>query len=128
MQTPSLPAEHPGSRPLPAASTRPLRSDAGPSSSGGRTGVKGGGLAPRRYAVQTLDARPASRRQSKQRSRTSPIKLNGCYLKAQLEAFAKGTRHNDISEQMRNVARQMTPEERDEAARYFGSREPTQAQ
>jgi cytochrome c553 len=50
------------------------------------------------------------------------------YLKAQLEAFAKGTRHNDISEQMRNVARQMTPEERDEAARYFGSREPTQAQ
>ncbi|MBV8650869.1 MAG: cytochrome c4 [Alphaproteobacteria bacterium] len=41
------------------------------------------------------------------------------YLKAQLQAFADGTRHNDISEQMRNVARRMTPAEIDAAARYF---------
>ena len=33
------------------------------------------------------------------------------YLKGQLQAFASGTRRNDISEQMRNVARQMTAAE-----------------
>jgi cytochrome c553 len=41
------------------------------------------------------------------------------YIKAQLHAFASGTRRNDISQQMRNVARQMTPEEIDEVARYY---------
>ncbi len=41
------------------------------------------------------------------------------YLKAQLLAFASGARHNDISEQMRNVARQMTPAEIDAAVRYY---------
>jgi cytochrome c553 len=50
------------------------------------------------------------------------------YLKTQLEAFANGTRRNDISEQMRNVARQMTPDEIEEAARYFGSQPTTQTQ
>jgi cytochrome c553 len=44
------------------------------------------------------------------------------YLKAQLEAFASGTRRNDISEQMRNIARQMTSDEMDEAARYYAAR------
>ena len=44
------------------------------------------------------------------------------YLKAQLEAFTKGGRRNDISEQMRNIARQMTAAEIDEAARYYASR------
>jgi cytochrome c553 len=44
------------------------------------------------------------------------------YIKAQLQAYALGTRRNDISEQMRNVARRMTPQEIDEAARYFASR------
>ena len=43
------------------------------------------------------------------------------YLKAQLQAFATGARRNDISEQMRNIARQMTPEEIDEAAAYYAS-------
>ena len=43
------------------------------------------------------------------------------YIKAQLEAFASGSRRNDTSQQMRNVARGMTPEEIDEAARYFAS-------
>jgi cytochrome c553 len=44
------------------------------------------------------------------------------YIKAQLQAFATGARRNDISGQMRNIARQMTPAEIDEAARYSASR------
>jgi len=41
------------------------------------------------------------------------------YIKAQLHAFASGTRRNDISQQMRNIARQMTADEIDAAARYY---------
>jgi cytochrome c553 len=41
------------------------------------------------------------------------------YIKAQLRAFASEARRNDISQQMRNVARQMTAEEIDEVARYY---------
>ena len=41
------------------------------------------------------------------------------YLRAQLAAFASGARHNDIDEQMRNVARAMSPQEIDAAARYY---------
>jgi cytochrome c553 len=41
------------------------------------------------------------------------------YIKAQLQAFASSTRRNDISQQMRNIARQMTPEEFDQAAHYY---------
>lgn len=41
------------------------------------------------------------------------------YIKAQLRAFASGARRNDISQQMRNIARHMTPEEIDEVARYY---------
>jgi cytochrome c553 len=44
------------------------------------------------------------------------------YIKAQLEAFTSGARRNDISEQMRNIARQMTAAEIDEAAHYYASR------
>ncbi|AOJ10740.1 cytochrome C [Burkholderia sp. ABCPW 14] len=44
------------------------------------------------------------------------------YIKAQLQAFASGARHNDISAQMRNVARQMTPDEIAAAARYYAGR------
>ena len=44
------------------------------------------------------------------------------YIKAQLQAFATGARRNDISEQMRNIARQMTAAEIDEAARYYAGR------
>jgi cytochrome c553 len=43
------------------------------------------------------------------------------YLKAQLQAFASGQRTNDISQQMRNIARAMTPQEMDEAAAYYAS-------
>jgi cytochrome c553 len=41
------------------------------------------------------------------------------YLRMQLKAFASGTRHNDIGEQMRNVARDMTAEEIDAASRFY---------
>src|SRR3954451_1179928 len=41
------------------------------------------------------------------------------YIKAQLQALAAGTRRNDISQQMRNIARQMTAEEIDQVARYY---------
>lgn len=43
------------------------------------------------------------------------------YLQTQLEAFANGARHNDIDEQMRNIARQMTQPEIAATARYFAS-------
>ncbi|SMG31639.1 c-type cytochrome [Paraburkholderia susongensis] len=43
------------------------------------------------------------------------------YLAAQMHAFAAGERHNDINEQMRNVARQMTPEEIDSLAKYYAA-------
>lgn len=41
------------------------------------------------------------------------------YIKVQLQAFAAGTRRNDIHEQMRNIARQMTAEEIDQVASYY---------
>ncbi len=47
--------------------------------------------------------------------------LSSVYIKAQLQAFASDARHNDISEQMRNVARNMTPEEIDAAASYYSA-------
>jgi cytochrome c553 len=47
------------------------------------------------------------------------------YIKAQLTALASGQRHNDISQQMRNIARQMTPAEIDEAANYYAAQPAT---
>ena len=44
------------------------------------------------------------------------------YLHTQLEAFATGARHNDIGEQMRNVARGMTAAEIDAASGYYARR------
>lgn len=43
------------------------------------------------------------------------------YLAAQMRAFASGARHNDINEQMRNVARQLTPTEIDGLANYYAA-------
>lgn len=43
------------------------------------------------------------------------------YLAAQMRAFASAARHNDINEQMRNVARQMTPGEIDSLAKYYAA-------
>jgi cytochrome c553 len=44
------------------------------------------------------------------------------YLHTQLQAFSSGARHNDIGEQMRNVARAMTAEEIDAASRFYADR------
>jgi cytochrome c553 len=41
------------------------------------------------------------------------------YLRTQLEAFSSDARRNDIDEQMRNVARVMTPQEIDAASRFY---------
>jgi len=46
------------------------------------------------------------------------------YLKEQLRDFASGERRNDISEQMRNIARALTPQEIDAAAAYYASQPP----
>jgi cytochrome c553 len=43
----------------------------------------------------------------------------GAYLKAQLDAFATGTRHNDINQQMREVARALSAPERDALADWY---------
>jgi cytochrome c553 len=45
-------------------------------------------------------------------------------MKDQLQAFASGQRTNDINQQMRNIARAMTPQEIDEAAAYYASQPP----
>jgi len=45
------------------------------------------------------------------------------YTKAQLAAFADGSRHNDFSEQMRNIARNMTPDEIEASAAWYASLE-----
>jgi len=47
--------------------------------------------------------------------------LPAAYTKAQLQAFHDGTRVNDIDGVMRNVARNMTPEEIDAAANYYAT-------
>ena len=46
------------------------------------------------------------------------------YLRTQLLAFAAGDRHNDISQQMRNIARRMTPAEIEQAATYYATTQP----
>jgi cytochrome c553 len=44
------------------------------------------------------------------------------YIRTQMKAFANGTRRNDISGQMRNIARQMTSEEIQLVAEYYSRR------
>lgn len=43
------------------------------------------------------------------------------YLAGQLHAFQTGARHNDIDAQMRNVARAMSEQEIQQAARYYAN-------
>jgi cytochrome c553 len=50
--------------------------------------------------------------------------MPAAYTRAQLQAFATDARHNDINEQMRNVARNMTPGEIDAAAAYYAGAQP----
>jgi cytochrome c553 len=44
------------------------------------------------------------------------------YLRTQLEAFSSGARRNDIGEQMRNIARQMTAAEIGAATEFYANR------
>jgi cytochrome c553 len=44
----------------------------------------------------------------------------GAYLKAQLDAFATDARRNDINQQMREIARALSPGERDSLAEWYG--------
>lgn len=44
------------------------------------------------------------------------------YLSAQLQAFAAGTRRNDAHAVMRNIARQMTPQEIQATAHFYSTR------
>jgi cytochrome c553 len=46
------------------------------------------------------------------------------YLKAQLDAFAAGVRHNDINQQMREVARALSASERDVLADWYAEQVP----
>ena len=44
---------------------------------------------------------------------------NADYLLAQLNAYADGTRKNDVYGRMRSIAAKLTPQEREQLARYF---------
>ena len=44
---------------------------------------------------------------------------NRDYMAAQLNAYAEATRKNDVYGRMRDIARKLTPEEREQLARYF---------
>ena len=46
------------------------------------------------------------------------------YIERQLGFFAQGTRHNDIYEQMRAIARQLTPDEMQAVAEFYGKQNP----
>ncbi len=95
---PRLPPYHPSSAgPAPAivVSGAPMRNIAPCGSCHGELANKTG--------AAWLDGQPAS------------------YIKAQLQAFATDTRRNDISEQMRNVARHMSGADIDASARYYAS-------
>src|SRR5215469_15427250 len=56
-----------------------------------------------------------------QGARTRHRAMLRCHgIESQLLAFAQGMRQNDISEQMRTIARQLTPEEMHAVAAYYG--------
>jgi cytochrome c553 len=44
------------------------------------------------------------------------------YMATQLQQFAEGARRNDTLQAMRNIARQMKPEEIDQVAKYYATR------
>jgi hypothetical protein len=67
------------------------------------------GIAPCGSCQGSLDNKPLLESQSE------------IHMKEQLQAFASEQRHNDISQQMRNIARAITPGEIEEAAAYYAS-------
>jgi cytochrome c553 len=52
---------------------------------------------------------------------------HAAYIERQLGEFAQGSRQNDIFEQMRAIAKQLTPEEMHALAAYYGSQDPQSA-
>lgn len=95
---PRVPAYHPGS--------------AGPAPTLVRSGAPMRNIAPCGACHGTLDNKAGSPWLEGQPE---------AYLIAQLQAFATGARHNDIGQQMRNVARNMTQAEIDMSARWYAS-------
>ena len=49
------------------------------------------------------------------------------YIEAQLTAFAQGLRQNDINEQMRTIATQLSADERHRLAEFYGSPSPARS-
>jgi cytochrome c553 len=96
---------------LPRASGRPPRTDLPPRIV--TNGAPMRGIAPCGACHGDLASKPGAAWLAGQ-----PV----VYLHAQLAAFASGARHNDIGEQMRNVARGMTPDEITAASRYYADR------
>jgi cytochrome c553 len=52
---------------------------------------------------------------------------HAAYIERQLGEFAQGSRQNDIFEQMRAIAKQLTPEEMHALAAYYGAQDPQSA-
>jgi cytochrome c553 len=52
---------------------------------------------------------------------------HAAYIERQLGEFAQGSRQNDIFEQMRAIAKQLTPEEMHALAAYYGTQDPQSA-
>ncbi len=50
---------------------------------------------------------------------------HAAYIERQLAAFAQGSRQNDIYEQMRTAAKQLTPDEMQALAAFYGTRAST---
>jgi cytochrome c553 len=96
---------------LPRLSDRPAAPDAAPAIV--QHGAPLRGIAPCGSCHGDIDSKPGA------------AWLDGqpaVYLRAQLTAFASGARRNDIGEQMRNVARRMTPAEIEAATKYYADR------
>jgi cytochrome c553 len=52
---------------------------------------------------------------------------HAAYIERQLGEFAQGIRQNDIFEQMRAIAKQLTPEEMHALATFYGKPADTQS-
>jgi cytochrome c553 len=52
---------------------------------------------------------------------------HAAYIERQLGEFAQGTRQNDIFEQMRAIAKQLTPEEMHALGTFYGAQDPQSA-
>jgi cytochrome c553 len=51
----------------------------------------------------------------------------GAYIERQLTAFSQGMRQNDINEQMRTIAKQLTPDEMRAVAAFYGAEDVVRA-